>query len=758
MGFRELQLNEEYVIPEGFRLATDTDLASPEEIDKITRGTEYTDFDSGKSGLVFTGKELTGEMDVRGIAGERPIEREVDTFIDLPESANFGVAWKANFADDLQTQIRVFAPVRFPDLDPKEAMSKYETSGGKIYFKDDDGFYKEENSTSFKKLLATTSGRDLPAAVGGVLGTITGNPLIVGLTTAGGEGWRKVISSLWLDEPQTTTDNMIDMAIEGTLGVLSEYGGRVITGGVNRVAATGKTDGKKLYDIIKRKRKIQTKKELSKRGANKIGFAPVEDPEKIQHLLQIANDYDIPIDAAALTGNPDLVDRLNVLAEISDTADMVTDFKKTQNLKLKNGVDDFLDTIGTEKDPFQVGEQVSEAAEKAVRGIDADRRKIVSPMYIDAFKTSPTTKKIIRPAMGTLDKDGKPLMKEISRYVQVNDQPILDVINNALELELANGTPSHNALVSIQSAIQKADGNLQKLHNIAVEDMDVILRRELEGVKTKVQGNNLSHYMGRVKKALSKQLDENREYVAAKAMHELLVPESTAARLGLTGNIARLKGDDVSAVVTRLFSSNKANPTTIKKAKNLIRKQNPEAWDDAIRTFMQFRFSKVSDAVVSDSGNMGAMFKKAFWGNKFQRDNLKAAMSPDQFQATEDFMDVISATGLTFAKDGASPTARKIIKAETGGLAFDLFGSQFKPLVTPEKLLFQKVRSLASGKGQRELTEVLLDPRAAVELSRLKQLTPKSEELIRQFSIFLGVNSPETIETIRNNQLTGDTP
>ncbi len=712
------------------------------------RGTEYTTFDSGRTGILVTGKEPTGAIDVRGIGGERPIMRAVETDISKVESPNFGAIWKASFADDLETQIEVYAPARFPDIDPKEAKAKYETAGGKIYFKDTDGIYKEETPTSFKKLVATTVGRDAPAIIMGGIGAIAG-PFTAALGAAGGVGWRKLISSFWLDEPQTSIDTTIDIAIEGTFGYIAELGGVALIKTLNRTAGQGKPKGRKLAEILRGPEAIKTRKELLAKGKNKIGFAPIEDADQIERLISIAKQYDLPVDAAALTGNPALIDRLNILAELSDTADMVSAFKKTQNLKTENAIPNFLDNIAAEKDPFQVGTELAAAAEKAVKGLDETRHSIVSPYYKKAFASKANIEKIQQVATGEWDDMGSPIMETSKRLVQVDDRPIISVIDGALQKKLAEGTPSHKALTGIKDVIQKADGNLEKLHNIKVEDMDVILKRELEGVKTRIQGDNLSHYTGIVKKALSKQLDTHPDYVVAKAMHELHLPPSIAARQGLTGNIARLKGDDVSAIITRLFASSRSNVSTITNAKKLIYPQNPQAWEDGLRSFMEFRFSKVADTKLGDTTNMGAVFGRAFWGNSFQKQNLKAAMSPEQFRSTTDFMDIVSAMGLTFAKDGVSPAARAAIKAEPGGLPISIVGAQFKPLVTTRKLLFEWLRGKASGKGQRELAEVLLDPRSAQELARLKQLTPKTEELIRQFAIFAGIEAPQTIETIK---------
>ena len=76
---------------------------------------------------------------------------------------------------------------------------------------------------------------------------------------------------------------------------------------------------------------------------------------------------------------------------------------------------------------------------------------------------------------------------------------------------------------------------------------------------------------------------------------------------------------------------------TVLKAKNVIQRQDPAAWDKALRVFMQDVFDGIKENAGGDITNVGGKFYKQMFGSKRQQKILQAAMSDTQFSNFKDF-------------------------------------------------------------------------------------------------------------------------
>lgn len=207
----------------------------------------------------------------------------------------------------------------------------------------------------------------------------------------------------------------------------------------------------------------------------------------------------------------------------------------------------------------------------------------------------------------------------------------------------------------------------------------------------------------------------------------------------MIGEISKLEGDQVINAARKLYSSTFTSPEAIHKARAAIKRQNPEAWDAALRTFLQDTFEGIKNRTTGETVNLGGwMYKKTF-GNPRQRKILRAAMTDKQFHTLTDFMDVLRRSGLIFRKESATAT-RQIEIAELKRAERSKIAAALDIDVThPFKRVANWIDDALFGKNQEALAKALLSDDAAQRMRKMKRLSPKSEKLIIELGTFMGL-------------------
>jgi len=302
---------------------------------------------------------------------------------------SFATLFKTAFADDPGTKIKIFAMSRFPDEPIETSIQRYGLSPkGEILFKDKDGIIKTETPDTFLsnvKRIAAETGGNSPAIIMGTIGAISGPaPAVIG--AAGGEGVRKLIANLVFDEPQSSLNNALDISLEGLLGAVGEGAGKIFAGSTNTILGAGKPSGRKLAKLAKRDIQMMTPKELKARNVGDLGFInPLENPEEMKRLTALSKKYEIELSIPEIADSRELLNRFNLLGDLDQSADLIQQFKKTQNLQIQNAVPGFLDDLAIEDDPFNVGSKIKNASEKAIKGLKGNRARLAKPFYDKAF-------------------------------------------------------------------------------------------------------------------------------------------------------------------------------------------------------------------------------------------------------------------------------------------------------------------------------------------------------------------------------------
>ena len=664
------------------------------------------------TGMVETGEVPTGAIST--ITG-KPLTSTVPQ-----RGADFTTLFKAGFVDNPEAQIPIFARSRFPDLPEQEAIARYGmTEDGNIVFRNERGVFQPETPATFlsqAKNLAARTGSSTPSIVMGSIGAL-GGPGIAALGAGGGEAIRKLVGHLVFDEPQTALGNALDIGLETVLGAAGEVGSGIFTGAVNKTLGLGTKPKRVLRDLIRSEVKTATPTEIAARREGAVLVKAIQDPEEMARLQDLATKHGIDLNIAEVAGSRDLLSLFNLLGDLDNTADLIQQFKKTQNLQIQNAIPNFLDTIAAETNPFQVGNDIVRASRDAIKGLKSDRAKLTKPFYDKAFASR--------------------------EDILINTDPAIGEIDDLLtQFADPKKDPSGRALLAIKDQLIKSEGDIVKLDRLKRSGMDTILNQ-------KKADPTLRGEIQRVKNNLVDAMDiQNPSYAQARLVHGLNSPPVEAAEKGLTGALAKLEGDNVQGAAVQLLASKNSRPEAVKRAKALIGNENPEAWNAAVRDFLQFKFEALKDSQISDISNIGGALRKAVFGNENQRKIMKEALSPQQFKNLSDFMDVLQKTGLTFGKESATATRQEQLKGLQRTFGSEIAKTATRPLRTPERVIADRIDEFRFKRGTRQIAELLLSPDAETQIKQMKLLSPRSEQLIKQVAVFMGIEAPEVTEAI----------
>ncbi|CAB4166125.1 hypothetical protein UFOVP853_16 [uncultured Caudovirales phage] len=210
--------------------------------------------------------------------------------------------------------------------------------------------------------------------------------------------------------------------------------------------------------------------------------------------------------------------------------------------------------------------------------------------------------------------------------------------------------------------------------------------REWNGVKTALDdmitnqrqaGNfNRARVIGNLRDELVSRLDNvYPTYGAARAVATPGQRLSATLNETAVGRTAAAGADEkASAIVAPIFRN--SNPEYVAAARDaFIASGNQDAWNAGLRAHVQDVIDRTSRSM--ENGINPAFLRKELIGNADIRENLRAAMTPQQFQGFQNFMDVVTAVARTPAMnsmtapremtarvlmDQAEPAAAKITR------------------------------------------------------------------------------------------------
>lgn len=628
---------------------------------------------------------------------------------DAPAEAGFGTMTKASMVRDPQTKMEIYAKARGVPVD------RYKLQDNQIVFTDNQGQLRTEEefgtgSGSIKQFAANIAAQ--PSIPLGAIGS-AGGPVGAAAGGMAGETIRQIVAGVALGDRQTVKGNLINLGAEGILSLLAEYGSRGLTGALNKAMGIGKPNARMLKNAAR-------------------GDFPHIDRADIQRVKQLGNDFGIDLFSPQTTKSQQLISKMNLLRDLPQTSDIIRAADEIQNEQVQNAIPRFLRDIAPSQPSTVTNRKLRDLSKAAVAGLKTERAKHASPIYKAAFDENPMVK--IDRVVDYLDEQLAFAKGDMRRALTKLRKDIVEP-DNTVSILNAKGKPVKAGETSEKEA------TLQGLHGIKIL-LDKRIRA-LNKPTASSYDNLISGEMKHINAMLVEAMDAaSPTYTKARALHEMLSPAVERAEMGLTGALAKVKEGDISNMSSLILASKHTHPETVAEVKSLIMKQEggQDIWNAAVRDFIEYTFENIKDSQVGSMTNYGGALRKQIIGNERQRRIMKAALG-DKYGNLEDFMEVLGRTGLTFKSESTTATRTMALQEMRDEFESSAVNAATQPLKAPRILLGNKLNELKFEKGAKKLAEALVDDGAAAELARLKQLSPKSEALIKGVASFFELSA-----------------
>lgn len=439
------------------------------------------------------------------------------------------------------------------------------------------------------------------------------------------------------------------------------------------------------------------------------------------------------------SGSEGLAARLQTLGSRSGTADTVARIRAERAAEMPRSTLRTLAAGTKPSTPLKVGRQAQEAAEEAIRGLEAEAgqafeaakpwegagtvdaggavkrldatlktrpenekdpiRRVLHSLRDDFFKQG---KEEVSVPSGLLDEQGRPLMKTETRTVRVpqDDPRVLEKTKKTVDALIDK---SHPAIKDLPPALQKE------------------LERELVGVQ----------------KALVGALDEAApNYAAARAAYAERMPGLRAVKKGIAGDVAAYEGDAAVGVARKLITGERATPDTARQAAALLRQKDPALPARLAKTHLLegMREIKQQEGQLGYVWNWGGKFKEKLLGTQNQRDILRAYLGKE-YGPLEDLAEVLDRTKLLYRTQSTTAAQLEMAK-EMEGAGTKL--AKAAKLARPMEALKELGDYLTTRTGQERALKALTDPRAIGWLRALRKAKPGSPQYWTALTKYMG--------------------
>lgn len=451
------------------------------------------------------------------------------------------------------------------------------------------------------------------------------------------------------------------------------------------------------------------------------------NPQMVQSLRSKAGQLGIPITPAEITNLSSLMAQQKVLGNVPESSIQMQKFYKEREAKVQSAVDDYLNSLSQVEDRAVAGNRGLQALEVQKQNLINARDKAVEPIYTAAFEASVpvNTKPVfdqIDNMLKTQPSSGKTAayLNKIKNLLTRNDIPAVDKEGNAL-LDEAGNTVFKSGAEDRLPVLQNAKIEIDALFK---EDAFSSLDRTMQAKLTNIK-NNLLEQMGK----------DNPDYIAANKQYEELSKPINEFNERITGvSLMQMSPDNIKNFANRIFEN--PSPETIKYAKKqIIAGGGEEAWNAVTRAFLEEQWNLAKKPAKTQQGakiDTGNTWQNIILGDQKSLKAIKAALSPDQFNALRDLAEVLEATGRV-KKLGSDTAFNQLITEElfknppmtsiTTGAARVVGGIK---LDQPAKILSDwAIRKDASANAE-QLARIITSPDGISRLKELKKMSPTS--------------------------------
>jgi hypothetical protein len=391
--------------------------------------------------------------------------------------------------------------------------------------------------------------------------------------------------------------------------------------------------------------------------------------------------------------------RMTYVSQLPAAEQKAMKFFEKQNKQAYRAVADLMDTIAPAETVGQASRKVRKAAQDIVGGAVEERARAAKPLYEKAFKDK------------TL----------------YNPQKTIDYIDDTLK-NLPEGGERRKVLEKVGGFLSEKL-NIKQLDETKIE-IDGIISSELSSKKP---NNRLVANLMEVKDKLLQEVDKlNPDYKAAREIYSKKSPGIQELQESTIGTIAKKKDEQIKTVARALFEPDKElfDPAAVRKARSLIEKQDPEAWNGIVRAEWQRRLgkAKVDPGDLTAAENVPAKLRSKIFGSGKEREVLYSAMSQEQKKNARYLEEALKRAEK--GRPGGSPTAvNQVFERELRGVGGTLRG------------LFSDTRKTIAELGAdakydmrvKALADVMFDPKWQAKLKDLRRLSPDSRKSERAF-------------------------
>jgi hypothetical protein len=623
-----------------------------------------------------------------GTADKAATASDKDLTYDYDRTLGFKQQTVGSFASDDKEWVRHAAKSLYPDEPLETSVNRFgKTKEGRYFHKGDDGSLYEVTPPKGMARLANIGagvGHALPVGGGTAAGIVTAPMALTGpvglagsiASAAGGasvgELARQKIGDYILGEASTNELNVPKIAFEGAQSGLGQGVGAGFGAWASRYAVP---------DIGR----------YSATQANRV--------------LDQADNIGVRLTPGEATGLESLVAEQKRLNAVPQSANVMKDFARERNQEVYNAWNRFLDRIGQPRDAAALAREGGNAADDLLANAQRLRTGAVEPFYEQAGReigfVSPRAaheyiEQQMPTAKGSIRKALEAAQRELSR--------------TGTEASDASFRGLDNAKKAIDALIDNPDiAARQGIDRSAFHALEEV-RRRLVGAIDSAAGNSGAYARGR---EVYGQLSENMVNPTREALSPLLSANRGNANLVQTAQA--------------LLDPSRRSPEQIAAARRLIETRSPELWSSFVRQFMREETVKALQATASgDMRNVGGGISKAI-GSEPMVENLRAALSPRQFQEFSDILDVFRATAR--AVDANSDTAFKAEMIKRAKNAAGGGAARFTRNLDPFKLAENTADWFANRNYERQAEAIANiitsgDRQAIARLRQLRQLEP----------------------------------
>jgi len=459
-------------------------------------------------------------------------------------------------------------------------------------------------------------------------------------------------------------------------------------------------------------------KVINRNSVKDLANIQTKDAKKaISELEEKAKEFGLSLTAAEKTGLESLRRRENTLSSMPESGDIMRDFyeKRSREEFPKAVTDTFLDKYvpGSPSNEISM-KSFKSGAEDTIKNLRREKNKIVDPIYQEVYKQTVP--------------EG-----ELNSLLQKNS-----IIKNAF-------LSAENDPVSKYFIDKNIGDNELKKNSV------LYLNAAKEAIDSKAQ----SAISAKEKTAFSDSAQELRDFVdkyvprykTARDEAAKLFPEINFMERGAVGDITRSKDQLLDRKLNLIFNS---RPAVISSYRDSFKKAgNDEAWNEGLRAYLTNTFEKIKDRPNPEIRFRDAIFRGP------EKEKIKAAMTPEQWNGLNRFMDVIEAAGRV-EKSGSrtafSTEDIKQVKREAGGVVSKTLRAINPANIYDTERLAKFYEEFSLGKHSKTLAEITTSPESLKKLKELRGISPRSKkaiDIVSQILVQSGVNQgqePQDIE------------